>query len=196
MFIVIEMKTEILWEQLIDKGLEHLILDQGAQIVAEGLVVGMLKDVAYRVQYQIVCDVKWNTQKVSVKDLLSRKEFVLTRSGNEWLDEQNQAIESLRGCTDVDIRVTPFTNTLPIKRLSLKPGEAEEIAVVYVNVPELSLSKFGQRYTCLSKDKDGGIYKYESLDSGFTSELKVDAEGLVLDYPGIFKLVWKRTQGN
>jgi uncharacterized protein len=190
------MKTEVLWEQLIDRGLEHLILDQGVQIVADGLVVGMLEDVAYRLQYQIVCDVKWNTQKVSVKDLLRSKEFVLIRSGNEWLDEQNQAIEVLRGCTDVDIRVTPFTNTLPIKRLSLKPGEAKEIAVVYINAPELGLSKFEQRYTCLSKDKDGGIYKYESLNSGFTSELMVDMEGLVLDYPGIFKLVWKQTQVN
>src|SRR5260221_6828840 len=188
------MRTEVLWEQLIDKGLEHLILQQGAQIEAEGLIVGMLKGMAYRIQHRIVCDVKWNTQSVSVKDLLNRKEFTLTRSGDEWLDEQNHVIESLRGCSDVDIQVTPFTNTLPIKRLNLKQNESKEIAVVYVSVPELNLSKFEQRYTCLSKDKDGGVYKYESLISGFTSELKVDADELVVDYPGIFRLAWKHTQ--
>ena len=185
------MKTEVLWEQLIDKGLEHLILDQETQIRAEGLVLGMLEDVAYRVQYQIVCDAAWNTQRVIVKDLLNGKEFALTRNGDEWLDEQDDVIETLRGCTDVDIRVTPFTNTLPIKRLNLQPGESAEIAVVYVNVPGLSLSKFEQRYTCLSKEQDGEVYKYESLNSGFTSDLKVGPDGLVLDYPGIFKLVWK-----
>ena len=188
------MRTEILWEQLLGKGLEHLILQQGARIEAEGLIVGMLKDAAYRIQYQIVCDEKWNTQTVSAKDLLNDKEFTLTRSGDEWLDEQNRVIEVLHGCSDVDIQVTPFTNTLPIKRLNLKQNESKEIAVVYVSVPELNLSKFEQRYTCLSKDKDGGVYKYESLISGFTSELKVDADGLVVDYPGIFRLAWKHTQ--
>jgi len=172
------MRIEVLWEQLIDKGLEHLILHQGVQIEAQGLVVGILQDVAYRIQYQIVCDAKWNTQRVNTKDLLNGKEFTLTRSGDEWLDEQDQVIESLRNCTDVDIRVTPFTNTLPIRRLNLERGESKEIAVVYVNAPGLSLSKFEQRYTCLSKDKDGGVYQYESLNSGFTSELKVDADSL------------------
>jgi uncharacterized protein len=131
---------------------------------------------------------------VSAKDVLSGKEFILTISGDAWLDEHNGVIESLRGCSDVDIQVTPFTNTLPIKRLNLKPGESKEIAVVYVNISELNLSRFEQRYTCISKDKDGGVYRYESLSSGFTSELKVDADGLVVDYPGIFKMVWKQTQ--
>lgn len=190
------MKTEVLWEQLIDKGLEHLILDQGMQVRAEGLVVGLLQDVAYRIQYQIVCDVKWNTQSVNIRDLLNKKGFALTKSGDEWLDEQNHVVESLHACTDVDIRVTPFTNTLPIKRLNLKPGESKEIKVVYINVPGLSLSKFEQRYTCLARDKEGGVYKYESLNSGFTSDLKVDADDLVFDYPGIFKLIWKQTESN
>ena len=188
------MSIEVLWEQLIDKGLEHLVLYQGEQIEAQGLVVGMLERVAYRIQYQIICDAKWNTRSVNAKDLLNSKEFTLTRSGDEWMDEKNVAIESLRGCTDVDIRVTPFTNTLPIQRLNLEPGESKEIAVVYVAVPGPSLSKFEQRYTCLSRNKDGGVYKYESLKSGFTSELQVDADGLVLDYPGIFKMVWKNTK--
>ena len=190
------MNIEVLWEQLIDKGLEHLILHHGVQINAEGLVVGMLQDIVYRIQYQIICDSKWQTQRVNAKDLLSGKEFTLTRSGDEWLDEQGHVIESLSGCTDVDIRVTPFTNTLPIRRLNLEQGESKEIAVVYVNAPGLSLSKFEQRYSCLSKDENGGVYKYESLNSGFTSDLKVDVDGLVLDYPGIFKLIWKHTESN
>ena len=31
------MSIEVLWEQLIDKGLEHLVLYQGEQIEAQGL---------------------------------------------------------------------------------------------------------------------------------------------------------------
>ena len=186
--------VEVLWELLVDKSLEHLVLYQGEQSDAQGLVVGMLEGVAYRIQFQIICDAKWNTLRVNAKDLLNGKEFTLTRSGDECLDERDLAIESLRGCIDVDIRVTPFKNTLPIQRLNLEPGESNEIEVVQVAAPELSLSKFEQRYTCLSKNKNGGVYKYESLNSRFMSELRVDSDGFVLDYPGIFKIVWKNTK--
>jgi hypothetical protein len=184
------MTTEILWQQLIDQGLEHLILHSDGQIEAEGLVVGMLKDAAYRIRYQIICDSNWNVERVSAINLLDAKEFALTRSEEEWLDDEHRPIESLRGCTDVDIMVTPFTNTLPIKRLNLATGEFKDIFVVYVRIPDLSLSKLDQRYTRLSED----VYRYENMSSGFTADLKVDENGLVIDYPGIFKMVWKKTE--
>ena len=46
-----------------------------------------------------------------------------------------------------------------------------------------------QRYTCLERDADGGLYRYEDRGTfrGFTADLPVDADGLVLDYPGIFR---------
>ena len=169
-----------------------MILHLGPVVEANSLAVGRLDDSAYRIQYQIVCDATWNVQKVSVRNLLSNQSFALTKAGDEWLDEQGRAAGSLRGCSDVDIMVTPFTNTLPIRRLNLARGEAKEIAVAYVRVPELSLSRLEQRYTCLEKEKEGGVYRYENLDSGFTSDLKVDEDGLVGDYPGLFKMVWKR----
>lgn len=187
---------ELFWEQLLGKGLEHLILHKIETVEAQGLVVGFVNDTPYRIQYRIVCDVHWNVQKMRVADLLSDKVVDVMRSGNDWLDEKNSPIESLHGCTDVDIMVTPFTNTLPIQRLKLKQGEAREISVVYVSIPDINLSRLDQRYTYLSQNKDGRVYKYESLDSGFTSNLQVDEDGLVVDYPGIFKLVWKRTESS
>jgi hypothetical protein len=183
---------EVLWNQLIGGGSEHLILRPGSTIEADGLAVGRLNEDAYRIRYQIVCDANWNVQKVSVKNLLSGQTFALTKSRDGWLDEQGRPAESLRGCSDVDIMVTPFTNTLSIRRLNLAIGEVKEMAVVYVRVPELSLSRLKQRYTCLEKGKDGGLVRYENLGNGFTSDLKVDEDGLVSDYPGIFKMVWKR----
>jgi uncharacterized protein len=187
------MKTEIMWEQLLGNGLEHLILNQGAQIEVESLAVGVLSDAPYRILYQITCDAHWNVQKLSMLDLLGDKKVDLIRNKNSWLDGEINPMETFYGCTDVDIMVMPFTNTLPMRRLKLELGIAKEISVVYVSIPDLELSKLDQRYTCISKDMDGGIYRYENLSSGFTSELKVDADGLVVDYPGIFKMVWKNT---
>jgi hypothetical protein len=94
---------------------------------------------------------------------------------------------------DVDIMITPFTNTLPIRRLNLRVGEAQGIAVAYVRVPNLALSRVEQRYICLSLDQSGGLYRYESPESGFSANLKVDTDGLVLDYPDIFVIDAKRS---
>jgi len=188
------MKIELLWEQLLGKGLEHLMLYQNASIEAQSLIVGVLNDIPYRIQYQIVCDLNWNVQRMRVADLLNDKVVELIKNGEDWLDKENNPIEILHGCIDVDIMVTPFTNTLPIQRLRLKQNEAQEISVVYISVPDLRVSKLDQRYTCISQGKDGGIYRYESLNSGFTSELKIDEDGMVVDYPGIFKLAWKRKE--
>jgi len=101
-----------------------------------------------------------------------------------------EPVPALDGCIDVDISATPFTNTLPIRRLGLKPGEAANLKVAYLAIPEMRVEPARQRYTCLERDDQGGLYRYESLDgefAGFTADLPVDAGGLVLDYPGLFR---------
>jgi hypothetical protein len=92
---------------------------------------------------------------------------------------------------DVDISVTPFTNTLPIRRLGLAPGESAEISVAYVEGTELQAWPEPQRYTCLEKHSRGGLYRFLSLEGGFTADLPVDAECLVADYPGLFRRAFK-----
>jgi hypothetical protein len=98
-------------------------------------------------------------------------------------------VPELGGCIDVDISVTPFTNTLPIRRLGLAPTESAELLVAYFEGTELQAWPEPQQYTCLEKSYGGGLYRFLSLDGGFTTDLLVDADGLVLDYPGLFKRV-------
>jgi hypothetical protein len=94
---------------------------------------------------------------------------------------------SFRHSSDVDISETPFTNTLPIRRLGLAPGESADNCVVYFDGNELQPWPEPQRYTCLERNAQGGLYRFLSLDGGFTADLSVDADGLVVDYPGLFK---------
>ena len=47
-----------------------------------------------------------------------------------------------------------------------------------------------QRYTRLETGDGGGLYRFLSLDGGFTADLPVDLDGLVLDYPGLFRRVF------
>ena len=46
---------------------------------------------------------------------------------------------SSTGCIDVDIRATPFTNTLPIRRLALQPGESRDLRMAFIDVPGLDV---------------------------------------------------------
>ena len=41
----------------------------------------------------------------------------------------------------------------------------------------------------LEKSPTGGLYRFESLSSGFRADIPVDGDGLVLDYPGVFRRV-------
>jgi hypothetical protein len=80
-----------------------------------------------------------------------------------WWKETGEPLAALAGCLDVDFSATPFTNTLPIRRLGLQPGESTEIAVVYIDAPSLDVVSIRQRYTCLDRDASSGRYRFEAL---------------------------------
>ena len=67
-------------------------------------------------------------------------------------------VADLDGCIDVDISTTPLTNTLPVRRLRLAPGQSAEIQVGYVDVPTLTIRAVLQSYTRI----DGRTYRYAS----------------------------------
>ena len=83
------------------------------------------------------------------------------------------------GCHDVDLALTPATNTLPIRRLNLQVGSSESVVAAWVKFPDLTVQPLSQRYTRMTKD----TYRYES-NTGFSAEIVVDDLGLVASYPG------------
>jgi uncharacterized protein len=185
------MNRSIMWAQVGETGLEHLhISRQKDAIIADGLVLLKEQDVPLRVHYTVRCDSNWLTRQVSlhVVGLAGARQRLTSDGVGHWFRTGGPLV-AIEGCLDVDINVTPYTNTLPIRRLALKPGQSAEINVVYLTVPQLYFQPARQRYTCLELTSEGGRYKYESLTSGFTREITVDADGLVIDYPGIWQRV-------
>lgn len=166
------------------RGLEHLSLQIGDDvIVADGIVVG--EDAARRFgcSYRICCDAHWQVRSVEVH-VAGGASIVLTSDGRgNWRDGDGLAQPRLAGCIDVDISATPFTNTLPIRRLGPGLAARTTIAVAYFLLPELELSRAEQAYTRL----DAARYRFEALRSGFEAEILVDGDGLVQDYPGLFR---------
>jgi hypothetical protein len=115
---------------------------------------------------------------------------LLADGEGNWTTRSGESVPGLEGCVDVDISATPFTNTLPIQRLRLAPGESADLSVAYVDIEEMRAWRDEQRYTRVKKNSEDALYKYESLDSGFTADLPVDTDSLVLDYPGLFRRVY------
>jgi hypothetical protein len=182
-----------MWAPWEGPGLEHLRLaTSDSDIVADGLVIGLEAGRPFRIGYEIRCDERWRVREVRAAAPDSGRPVLELLSDGEghWKRTSGEPLTDLDGCIDVDISATPFTNTLPIRRLGLRHGESEELAVAYIRVPELLVGAERQRYGCLEARANGGLYRFEALPSGFTAELPVDADGLVLDYPGLFRRAW------
>jgi hypothetical protein len=189
------MERQVMWSPWTGPGLEHLRLFQEQEnIVADGLILGVKEQKPFRVRYEIRCDLQWRVRAIQLGLLDGSSHFLhfLTDGAGNWATESGKALPLLKGCLDVDISATPFTNTLPIRRLALQPGSSATLSMVYFRVPQTHVEVMQQRYTCLEIDASGGRYRYESLVDGvsrFTAELPVDQDGLVLDYPGLFRRV-------
>ncbi len=91
----------------------------------------------------------------------------------------------LSRCEDIDLSVTPSTNTIPIRRLRLRIGERADVTAAWVRFPELTVSPLAQRYTRLGEN----LYRYENPASGFAAELETDDLGLVVRYPGLWERI-------
>jgi hypothetical protein len=174
------------WKDWSGEGLEHLVLqERNDGVSAESLVLTPPEDTAVAAWYRIVCDPGWRVRRLEVSLLDEPRRIELSSDGaGRWTDTVGTPRPDLAGAIDVDLTATPFTNTLPIRRLHLAAGQAETIRVVYVRFPELEVTISRQRYTCLEPRRR---YRYESVDSDFTREIEVDEDGLVVTYPGLFR---------
>ena len=188
------MERNIMWTPWSEPGLEHLhLLQQDGNILADSIIVGVSNRLPFRLHYEITCDSNWKVKELGLTLLSGNRESIKTQTDGQghWSTYTGDPVSSLEGCIDVDISATPFTNTLPIRRLALSPGQSAELLVAYASIPEMELKPERQRYTCLEWNTDGGLYKYEGMESGFSAELPIERDGLVIDYPGLFKRVWQ-----
>lgn len=184
------MLRNVFWAPIEGIGIEHLQLGEDrAGIAAASVVVGRSDDHPFRVYYEIDCDRRWRARRVRIVTLGRTTTSMTLRADGEgtWIDGEGNELPGVEGAIDVDVSATPFTNTLPIRRLDLDSGESADLTVAYVSVPELDVDADAQRYTCLDPvDADGGRYRYDAIEGDFTAELVVDADGLVVEYPDLF----------
>jgi uncharacterized protein len=167
------------------RGFEDLRLEEspdGARL--DGWALAVFEAAPLRVAYEIRCDAAWRVRSAHIT-CDDRHLSVQSDGEGRWRHGDGQELPALDGCTDVDLQLTPATNTLPIRRLGLKPGEQGEILAAYIAFPSLAVRPAAQRYTRLADLGGRQRYRYESAT--FQADLAVDAHGLVLDYPGYWR---------
>lgn len=170
-------------------GIEHLRLSEAQ---ADGLVVAIDDERGpFRLHYRLSWDPQWclrhaDLSLVSEEGVAVRTMRLATDGQGHWTDDRGAALPALDGCLDIDLWPTPFTNSFPIRRVPLAVGERREFRMAWVDGTALTVRPQVQAYTRLDERR----YRFESLEgSGFTADLAVDGDGLVVDYPGLFKRV-------
>lgn len=168
-------------------GLEHLLL---ADRSADSVVLAFDEERGpFRLTYRLHWDESWrlrDAELVLATGHSTRTLNLQTDGDGHWRHRDGLAIDELDGCLDIDIWPTPFTNSFPIRRAPMAVGERRRFRMAWVFAPDLTVHAQTQAYTRLA-DR---LYLYENLDGGgFRAELPVDEDGIVLDYPNLFRRV-------
>jgi hypothetical protein len=161
--------SSLLWRCLQWPGHEFVRLD--GRNVSGHAVFAMKGDVC-SLQYEIACNDAWETRRVSVQG---------------WVGDRSIEVDidaaDIAPCLDIDLNFSPSTNTLPIRRLNLRIGESARVTAAWLVFPSFLLEHLDQTYTRLSQN----VYRYDNVESGFSAELRVNEEGLVLEYGDLWR---------
>jgi uncharacterized protein len=166
------------WRGLEYDGLERLRLDEGGMVRASSVV----DSARGRYAYELTAESDWTFRRLQLEALAGERTLTIEFDGSAWkVDGEERG--DLADARDIDLAISPFTNSLPIRRLDLAVDDEADVTVAYVSFPGLEVTVEDQRYTRLDDD----LYLFESLDGDFSREIEVDHDGIVVDYPGLFE---------
>jgi hypothetical protein len=162
--------------------------------IMRGTVILLLNDKPALITYVIITDANWRTRSVKIKQQASsnptRRIYLEIDQDQNWrknIKERSSdspvVLDLASGLNDVDLQVTPSTNTLPINRLDLKEGESRKIDVLWISFPDLTLGRQQQKYSKI--DERFYIFEIPSID--FVAKLEVDTFGLIVNYDNLWR---------
>ncbi|WP_280312900.1 putative glycolipid-binding domain-containing protein [Nocardia abscessus] len=158
----------------------------GNRIRAAGRMIGGAsgEHPAFSASYDLVTDENGVTKRLSLRTTTAageRHASIARDEENYWLVDAggNHVRSTFAGALDVDVVLSPFFNTLPIRRYDLQHAvEDVQVPVVYVRLPDLLV----QEATLIYSSAADGISVLSPVSS---ATVTVDADGFLLDYPGL-----------
>jgi uncharacterized protein len=171
------------WRRVDEPGLEVLEVtpDEGGFCASSTIVHAGAEP--HGVSYVWLLDRNWRTRRLDLRLAVpTLRELSIERVSDGWLIDGRRDAR-LAACDEIDLSATPFCNSLAINQL----GGPGELTTLYVSVPSLVLSPSRQRYESLG----GARWRYIDLGvaRGFQADLKIDEDGLVVSYEGLFEAI-------
>lgn len=176
---------QVLWRRLDTRGIDACrirpaeagwAIEGGATFVENGAIASL--------SYQLLCDPAWKTRSADVHGWIDGRDWRLRvqRGAEGWvMDGSVLAVGA--GLLDVDLGFTPASNTNAIRRLALGVGEKAETTALWLDTSDWTLKPLLQTYERVSSTK----FAYASPQHGYEAALQVNAFGIVLEYPGLWR---------
>ncbi|HEV2086956.1 MAG TPA: putative glycolipid-binding domain-containing protein [Cryptosporangiaceae bacterium] len=189
------MSRSLTWQRVDAFGAEACVADDGDGLRAHGWALGA-NPALYHCTYTLHTDSRWRSTSLEVRTEGAgwSRSLKLRRDADGWqvrtsetgnLDASlpgTEAPERLADCVDVDLGLSPLTNTLPVRRLNMlnaAPDTSYDLTMAWIHVPTLAVMPDAQRYTALG---DGRV-AYGS--DRYQVELELDDAGYLVHYPGL-----------
>jgi uncharacterized protein len=178
------------WQAHDGHGFEGVRVHPGAgkAFRALGRIVRAEPDGGWTASYRLVVREDGGIERASFTSATAARERHLTVNRTEdgyWLLDTGSggARTDFSGAVDVDLAGSVIFNALPVRRLDLHREAGEHtLPVVYVTLPGLEASLVHQTYRVVSTG-DNPVVEFRWDD--FTADLRLDADGFVVDYPGV-----------
>ena len=197
------LRRSVAWAKIDPPGTElaELTLEPGS-FRATGVAIGVVP-APYRLDYRLDASDGLRTRRLEVESRGEgwRRHLVLTRdAASVWTVETVVEGEGdvdlpapgcdpavLQGAEDVDLGLSPVTNSMPVLRCGLLEGGEHDFVMAWISVPDLAVHRDPQRYTFVRATAGGRrLVRFLGPEQdGFTADIAFDADGLVLDYPFI-----------
>lgn len=138
----------------------------------------------YGLFYRIKLDDREHVRTVRLDRTDGKVLELFSDGAGDWSDDRAEPLPALKGCLDIDIWPTPLTNSLPLWRSKWTIGQPQRFAMAWIDGDEMTVRREEQIYTQL----DDNSFRFQNAD-GFDRLLEVDADRLVINYPGLFERI-------
>ena len=177
-----------IWSRLDVPGHDACWIERGRDgWTVRGVAVFAHDDGPAALQYRVDCSEEWITRRGEIRGTVGSRHvevsIVRDREGRWTLNGEEAA--SVRGLADLDFGFTPATNFQQLQRFALRVGQAADVTVAWLDVDSEGLTALEQKY----ERRDELSYWYESPAAGYQALLTIRADGLVDEYPGLWRAV-------
>lgn len=174
------------WKGIYYNSIENCAVNIAAHgIVIKSDIIGKHDNTSFNCEYRIETTTEWTTKSFEIRYTLNGISHTISAlHETDWI-VNGETRPEFRNCTDIDITLTPFTNSLPINRLKLQNSKPQQIEVLYIDVLKNTFRIAQQQYT----KRSASVYNFQNVPNDFEADIIVDNDGFVKHYPELFERI-------